>query len=111
MVSALLEGTEKIKSLEITLTLPLLKRVFDQTRNKPWNSSVFFDWGSGKNHDDAIAQGKDTIYSAGVGISYQGLKGLTADVFYAHAFKDFKVTEKDLQDEGFHFRLRYNYAF
>ena len=31
--------------------------------------------------------------------------------FYAHAFKDFKVTEKDLQDEGFHFRLRYNYAF
>ena len=71
----------------------------------------FFDWGSGKNHDDAIAQGKDTIYGAGVGISYQGLKGLTADVFYAHAFKDFKVTEKDLQDEGFHFRLRYNYAF
>ncbi len=71
----------------------------------------FFDWGSGKNHEEAIAQGKDIIYSAGIGISYQGVKGLTADVFYAHAFKDFEATEKDLQDEGSHFRLKYNYAF
>lgn len=72
---------------------------------------IFADWGSGENHDDAISQGKDSIYSVGVGISYKGFKGLSADIYIAHGFQDFKVTDRDLQDDGIHFQLRYEYVF
>ncbi|MFT7688079.1 MAG: hemolysin activation/secretion protein [Candidatus Azotimanducaceae bacterium] len=72
---------------------------------------VFADWGSGENHDDAISQGKDSISSVGVGVSFRGIKGLSADLYLAHGFKDISVRDRNLQDDGIHFQLRYEHVF
>jgi hemolysin activation/secretion protein len=72
---------------------------------------TFFDWGSGFNHDDAAISTTDTIYSVGLGLSLRALRGLRAELFWAHAFDDIKVQQRDLQDDGVHFRLQYEYRF
>ena len=72
---------------------------------------LFADWGSGENHKDAISQGDDSIASAGIGISYRGMKGLSIDLYIAHGFQDIAVSNRDLQDDGVHFQVRYEYVF
>jgi hemolysin activation/secretion protein len=72
---------------------------------------VFTDYGAGENANDALSQGRDSLSSIGTGISYQSLSGLSAELFFAHGFQDVEVSHYDLQDEGIHFRLSYNYAF
>ena len=72
---------------------------------------AFADWGSGENHNDAVSQGKDSISSAGIGISFRGLRGLSADLYLAHGFKHISVTDRNLQDDGIHFQLRYEHVF
>lgn len=72
---------------------------------------AFADWGSGENHNDAISQGKNSLSSVGLGISFRGLEGLSADLYIAHGFKDISVTDRNLQDDGIHFQLRYEHVF
>ncbi|MFT6754270.1 MAG: hemolysin activation/secretion protein [Candidatus Azotimanducaceae bacterium] len=72
---------------------------------------AFADWGSGENHNDAISQGKNSLSSIGLGVSFRGLKGLSADLYIAHGFKDISVTDRNLQDDGIHFQLRYEHVF
>jgi hemolysin activation/secretion protein len=72
---------------------------------------AFFDYGAAENASDAIAQGRDELSSIGTGISYQGFKGFSADVFFAHGFQNPEISHRDLQDRGVHLRLGYHYAF
>jgi|TARA_B100000315_G_scaffold259761_1_gene317086 hemolysin activation/secretion protein len=71
----------------------------------------FFDWGSGFNHDDAVSSTTDTLYSVGFGVSLRALRGLRADLFWAHPFDEIIVQQPDLQDDGIHFRLQYEHRF
>ncbi|MBV1879902.1 MAG: BamA/TamA family outer membrane protein [Pseudomonadales bacterium] len=70
----------------------------------------FIDWGLGENHSKAVAQGKDSIHSAGFGISYQAM-GLQTALYYAHGFKNFDTQKRNLQDQGIHFEMAYHYVF
>ena len=71
----------------------------------------FFDWGRGENHGDALIQGKKDISSVGLGINYISAWGLSLELYLAHAFKDVPVDKRDLQDDGVHFQVRYEYVF
>lgn len=72
---------------------------------------TFFDWGSGKNHEDSVSSKTDILYSVGIGISVRALRGLSADLYLAHGFEDVDVRNRDLQDDGIHIKLNYEYRF
>lgn len=75
------------------------------------NLKTFADWGSGKNHDDAMNTERDSLSSAGIGFNIRAFNGLTADVYFAHGFDDVDVRNHDLQDDGIHFHINYEYRF
>ena len=77
----------------------------------PFEFVGFVDWGGGENHSDALSQGNDELYSVGLGVNYRDARGLSAELYVAHGFKDVVVMNKDLQDDGIHFRLGYHHAF
>jgi len=77
----------------------------------PFEFVGFLDWGGGENHSDALSQGNDELYSLGLGVSYRDERGISAELFVAHGFKDVVVMNRDLQDDGVHFRLGYHHAF
>ncbi|MCZ6504232.1 MAG: BamA/TamA family outer membrane protein [Gammaproteobacteria bacterium] len=72
---------------------------------------AFFDWGSGKNHEDSVSSKTDALYSVGIGISVRALRGLSADLYFAHGFEDVNVRNRNLQDDGVHIKLNYEYRF
>ena len=72
---------------------------------------TFFDWGSGKNHKDSVSSSTDSLYSVGVGVSVRAFGGLSADLYIAHGFEDVNVQNRDLQDDGVHIKLNYEYRF
>ena len=75
---------------------------FDVPGRLEWVS--FIDWGTGKNHDDALDTGRDTIVGAGVGLQYRR-GGFNAELYWAHAFDDFDTQDYDLQDDGIHLTM------
>jgi len=72
---------------------------------------AFYDWGSGENSTGSANLGRDTIYSLGAGVTYRIGNGFNAELYIAHGFKDFPVENWNLQDDGIHFRLSYDYRF
>ena len=72
---------------------------------------AFYDWGSGENASGSASLGRDTIYSLGAGMAYRNAYGFSAELFVAHGFTDFVVENRNLQDDGIHFRLSYDYRF
>ncbi len=72
---------------------------------------TFVDYGSGKNDDDATNSDRDSLSSAGIGFTFRAQSGFSADVYFAHGFDDFDVLNNDLQDDGVHFHISYEYRF
>ena len=72
---------------------------------------AFYDWGSGENASGSVSLGRDTISSLGAGIAYSVANGFSAELYVAHGFTDFAVENRNLQDDGIHFRLSYDYKF
>ncbi len=72
---------------------------------------TFADWGSGENDDESVGDGSDDLSSVGVGIDVRALRGFSASLYFAHGFKDFTFPTSDLQDDGIHFMLNYEYRF
>lgn len=72
---------------------------------------TFYDWGSGKNDSAASSSKRDSLSGLGVGLSLASTGGLRADVYWAHAFEDIPVRDKDLQDRGVHLKVSYEYRF
>ena len=65
----------------------------------------FFDYGTGWNTDGP--RNRETIYSAGLGITYNPSDYINMAVYWGHAFKDFDIpNDGDLQDYGIHFQIR-----
>ena len=65
----------------------------------------FFDYGVGWNTDGP--RGRETIYSAGLGVTYNPTDYVNMAVYWGHAFEDFDIpNDDDLQDYGIHFQLR-----
>ena len=65
----------------------------------------FFDYGTGWNTDGL--RNRETIYSAGLGITYNPSDYINMAVYWGHAFKDFDIpNDGDLQDYGIHFQIR-----
>jgi hemolysin activation/secretion protein len=72
---------------------------------------AFYDWGSGENSSGSVSLGRDTIYSFGAGVAYLAANGFSAGLYVAHGFTHFEVENRNLQDDGIHFRLSYDYRF
>ncbi|HIL73904.1 MAG TPA: ShlB/FhaC/HecB family hemolysin secretion/activation protein [Verrucomicrobia bacterium] len=65
----------------------------------------FFDFGTGWNTEGP--KDRETIYSAGLGVTYNPSDYVNMAVYWGHAFKDFDIpNDDDLQDYGIHFQLR-----
>jgi len=65
----------------------------------------FFDYGEAWN----IGEERERLTSVGLGFSYQ-YQGLFADLFYGKKLVSPKVqTSGNLQDEGIHFQVRYDF--
>ncbi len=66
----------------------------------------FFDWGKGWN-EAGNDPDPDTIYSLGLGASWDLGSGIFAEIYWGHAFEDIDITgEHDIQDDGIHFQVR-----
>jgi hemolysin activation/secretion protein len=62
----------------------------------------FMDYGAAWNDSDNA----DYLHSMGIGLSWQGLKHIKADFFYAHDFnKAAPQNSHDLQDDGIFFNV------
>ncbi|MCG8435306.1 MAG: BamA/TamA family outer membrane protein, partial [Gammaproteobacteria bacterium] len=72
---------------------------------------TFVDHGSGRNHDDAADSERDSLTGAGIGFNIRAFDGLSADIYFAHGFDDVDVRGHDLQDDGIHFLINYEYRF
>ena len=70
----------------------------------------FADYGHAWNEDLPTPDIKD-IYSAGVGLLWDPVPQLHGEVYWGHAFRtvDKGGVEHDLQDDGFHFQVRYDF--
>ncbi len=65
----------------------------------------FFDYGMGWKTDGP--RDRETIYSAGLGVTYNPSDFINMAVYWGHAFEDFDIpNDDDLQDYGIHFQLR-----
>ncbi len=65
----------------------------------------FFDYGMGCKTDGP--RDRETIYSAGLGVTYNPSDFINMAVYWGHAFEDFDIpNDDDLQDYGIHFQLR-----
>lgn len=65
----------------------------------------FFDYGTGWNTNGP--RNRETIYSAGLGVTYNPSDYINMAVYWGHAFKDFDIpNDDDLQDHGIHFQIR-----
>ena len=65
----------------------------------------FFDYGTAWNTDGP--KNRETIYSAGLGVTYNPTDYINMAVYWGHAFKGFNIpNDDDLQDYGIHFQLR-----
>ena len=79
--------------------------------NKPIMHLVpFLDYGVGWN-----AKGerkRESIYSAGLGVTYRPTDYIDMSLFWGYAFEDFDIkNDDDLQDHGVHFRVRIGAGF
>lgn len=70
----------------------------------------FFDYGTGWNTEGP--RDRETIYSAGLGVTYNPTDHINLAVYWGHAFKEFDIpNDDDLQDYGIHFQLRIGTEF
>lgn len=82
-----------------------------------WHLTVvpFFDYGRARDHDDHLRTGEATkLRSVGLGAIWEPAPWFGADVSWGYALDDdeFPVPEdRDLQDHGWHFSLRFSYPF
>lgn len=68
--------------------------------------AAFYDLGKGWNNDEPTPAPKK-IHSAGCGLIFTPGEFVSAEIYWAHAFTEIESGgEKDLQDEGIHFRVR-----
>ena len=80
----------------------------------PLNLQVapFVDFGSSWDLKTNLANSAaENIYSSGLGLLWNPVPGLRADVYWGHAFRDVGNPGDNLQDKGFHFRFQYTYSF
>ena len=77
------------------------------------NLVPFIDYGRARDHNSKLPTGQSTtIKSAGLGIQWTPLNWINLDVFWGHAFDEDDlppVQDNDIQDDGWHFSLRFNY--
>lgn len=71
--------------------------------------AAFFDWGWAENDGDDGPADSQTIYSAGVGLRWHPSRNWHAHVYWAHNFEDYEETSADLQNDGVHFSVGWNY--
>jgi len=70
----------------------------------------FFDYGTGWNTEGS--RDRETIYSAGLGVTCNPTDHINLAVYWGHAFKEFDIpNDDDLQDYGIHFQLRIGTEF
>ena len=70
----------------------------------------FFDYGTGWNTDGP--RDRETIYSTGLGATFNPNDYVNLAVYWGHAFKDFDIpNDDDIQDYGIHFQLRIGTEF
>jgi len=55
--------------------------------------------------------GAEQIYSSGLGLLWNPLRGLRADLYWGYGFRDVHNPGDNLQDKGIHFRVQYLYSF
>jgi hemolysin activation/secretion protein len=72
----------------------------------------FIDYGRSWDKDKALVTSHaQDIYSAGVGLLWNPIAGLRADLYWGHAFKNTESLGDSLQDKGVHFTARYLIPF
>ncbi len=94
--------------------VPVRRAGPEQGRFHPLNLQVapFADAGRSWDVDTALSESAaETIASAGIGLLWNPVAGLRADIYWGHAFKEVTNPHKDLQDKGFHFLVRFGTAF
>lgn len=80
---------------------------FDPRRLK---GAVFFDYGASQDNDDELST-SDTknLYSVGLGLLWDPKPGMHGEIYWGYALKDFDEEGDDIQDDGIHFRLSYQF--
>ena len=66
----------------------------------------FFDYGEAWSSTGNTAS-SETLKSAGLGLIFNIASRFNAQLYWGHGFREFEVSERDLQDEGLHFSLSY----
>ena len=86
----------------IELRLPVL---FSKTGAPLLQLAPFFDFGAGWNVAGGTPSPK-TISSAGMGVLFNPVKYVQAQLYWGYAFRHLHPTEHHLQDDGIHFSVR-----
>jgi hemolysin activation/secretion protein len=72
----------------------------------------FVDYGRSWDKDKALVTSHaQDIYSAGIGLLWNPVAGLRADIYWGHGFKNTETLGNSLQDKGVHFTTRYLIPF
>ncbi len=80
----------------------------------PFNLQVapFADFGwSWDAANESTKSGTERISSSGIGLMWNPVRGLRADLYWGHAFRNVGNPGNNLQDKGLHFRFQYALSF
>jgi hemolysin activation/secretion protein len=85
------------------LRVPLLQR---PNAESPLEVIPFLDFGRSWNRERSAEA--TSLWSAGIGLLWRLRAGVSAEIYYAHPFRDLRRASNDraLQDRGVHFRIR-----
>lgn len=73
--------------------------------------SPFLDYGKGSNHSKSTELEPDQIYSAGLGFRWQIESSIFAEFYWGWALKDVDIeADADIQDDGLHFLVSYQFS-
>lgn len=81
--------------------------IFDRTGRQRLRLAPFVDYGYGWSKLDDGPESEE-LWSAGVGLLFDPLPGITGQFYWGYAFDDFETSGYDLQDDGIHFWLSVN---
>jgi hemolysin activation/secretion protein len=74
--------------------------------------ALFADYGLAEDKDDSLfTAGRDRLASVGVGLVWQPLPGLTAEIYRGADLDDQENPRESLQDRGIHYGLSYRRLF
>jgi hemolysin activation/secretion protein len=102
--NTLVRDTGIVSSVEWRVPVLDVNVPFAEARASQLFVVPFFDYGSGRNKDSPTPL-PHTISSAGAGLRWEASPNVLAEFYYAYALRDVHAGERDLQDNGIHFRL------